>query len=358
MDEFASTARIQLGDPEAVIAAMCKHMLDHDVELEEGEGWRILRFPNARARFSHEGGATLVDVSAPSLEGIYFARMLVASHILEFADGEVPAVEWTGDGNDLARPPNFQILQVAAVRDISPHMRRITFSGENVGRFAGMDALHLNILVQQPGLAEPQWPSVGRNGLIEWKDPERRPFFRKYTVRKVDAVAGTLDIDFVLHADAGPGARLAQSATPGDHVGVAGPGGGGLVDADWYLFAGDETALPAISRMLEHLPQRARGKVLIEIADERERQPLAFKADIEVCWLCRNGAEPGTTSLLVDAVRAVAFPNDGSSVYAWAGCEFDAFRAIRACLRGERGLKKHENLVVSYWRRGTSEAGA
>ena len=28
---------------------------------------------------------------------------------------------------------------------------------------------------------------------------------RKYTVRSVDLAAGTLDIDFVLHADAGPG---------------------------------------------------------------------------------------------------------------------------------------------------------
>lgn len=358
MGEFASKARIPLADSEAVIAAMCDHMLEHSVELEQGEGWRILRFPNASARFSFEGDTTLVDVSAFSLEGIYFARMIVASHILEFAGGEMPAIEWTGDGNDLSRPPNFQILQVAAVRDVSPHMRRITFSGETVGRFAGMDALHLNILIQQPGLAEPQWPGVGRDGLIEWKVPELRPHFRKYTVRSVDAVAGTLDIDFVLHADAGPGSRLAIRAKPGDLLGVAGPGGGGLVDADWYLFAGDETALPAISRMLEHLPQQARGKVLIEIADEREMQSMTFNADIDVQWLCRDGAEAGTTSLLIDAVRAVAFPDDGSRVYAWAGCEFEAFRAIRTYLRGERGLKKHENLVVSYWRRGASEADA
>lgn len=356
MGEFASKAQIKLADADAVIAAMCNHMLEHSVELDEGEGWRTLRFPNASARFSHKDGTTLVDVSSSSLEGIYFARMIVASHILEFADGEVPAIEWTGDGNDLSRPPNFQLLQAKAVKDISPHMRRITFSGENVLRFVSLDALHLNILVQQPELTEPQWPNIGRNGLIEWVDPERRPFFRKYTVRSVNPDVGTLDIDFVLHADAGPGARLAECIEVGDYVGVAGPGGGGLVEADWYLFAGDETALPAISRMIEHLPAQARGKALIEVADQYEIQPLETKAAIDVVWLCRNGAEAGTTSLLADAVRAVAFPHDGSRVYAWAGCEFAAFRAIRTYLRGERGLKKHESLIVSYWRRGASEA--
>ena len=46
---------------------------------------------------------------------------------------------------------------------------------------------------------------------------------------------------------------------PGDRIGVVGPGGGGLVEAEWYLFAGDETALPAIGRMLEHLPATAKG---------------------------------------------------------------------------------------------------
>lgn len=62
--------------------------------------------------------------------------------------------------------------------------------------------------------------------------------------------------------------------------------------------------------MLEHLPETARGIAVIEVAD------------------------------------------DGSSVYVWAGYEFETFRTIRNYLRTERGLKKHEHLVVSYWRRG------
>ncbi|CCV12427.1 Siderophore-interacting protein (fragment) [Mesorhizobium sp. STM 4661] len=129
---------------------------------------------------------------------------------------------------------------------------------------------------------------------------------------------------------------------------------GGMTEADWHLFAGDETALPAIARMLEALPRNACGEAFIEVADEREIQPIASNADIEVKWLCRNGAEAGAMSR--QAVEQARFPDSHSSVHAWVGCEYDAFRAIRSHRRQIRCLKKHEHLAVSYWRRGEAQA--
>ena len=356
MKEFVTQARIALADPDAMIAAFCEHMVEHGAEVKTAGDVRVVRFDRSHARIWPEAGAIRVDAAASSLEELYFLRLTVASHVVELAEGETPAIVWTGDANDGERPPNFQILEVLAIRDVTPHMRRITFSGEDVGRFAQISAMHLNILIQHPGLAEPQWPRVGTNGLVRWEDPDRRPSLRKYTVRALDLAVGTLDIDFVLHTDAGPGSAFAETARPGDRVGIFGPGGGGLVEADWYLLAGDETALPAISRMLEHLPETARGLALIEVAGEGEIQPLATNANIPVQWLSRNGAEPGT--LLVGAMRGVPFPADDARVFVWTGCEFDAFRDIRAYLRSECGLTKSEHLVVSYWRRGKSEEQA
>lgn len=224
--------------------------------------------------------------------------------------------------------------------------------GENVARFLPLDALHLNILVQRPDVAVPQWPTVGASGMIQWPDPELRPCFRKYTVRSVDVAAGTLDLDFVIHDDAGPGSSLAQTIRPGDVLGIAGPGGGGLVEADWYLFAGDETALPAIARMLENLPEDVQGHALIEVADASEVQELHKPAGIELRWLFRDGIAAGVAKLLPPAIEKIDFPQGNASVYVWAGCEFDDFRSIRRHVREERKLTKHEHLVVSYWRRG------
>ncbi len=354
MMTFSAQTRVTLSDPEAIIAPVCEHMLEHGGVARIEDGVRILEFSGARARFSLTNDGTLVDVEADSLESLYFVRVAVASHILEFAEPAAPTIVWDGDGDELARPPNFQILRITGIRDLTPHMRRISFHGDNVARFAGMNALHLNVLCQHPDLAAPQWPTVGSNGLAQWEDPARRPSFRKYTVRSLDVAAGSLDIDFVLHADAGPGSALAETAQIGAEIGVVGPGGGGLVDADWYLFVGDETALPAIARMLEHLPPQARGKAFIEVAGKNEVQQFKLQADIEVTWLYRDGANPGTTSLLIDTVRSSVLPDDGSSVYVWAGCEFATFRQIRSHCRGELGLKKEQHLVVSYWNRGNS----
>jgi NADPH-dependent ferric siderophore reductase len=234
-------------------------------------------------------------------------------------------------------------------------MRRITLAGDNLARFDTLQALHLRVIIQHPDAVAPQWPSVGSNGLVRWPDGTHRPQLRKYTVRSLDRAAGTMDIDFVIHADAGPGSAWAARARVGEQVGVVGPGGGGLKPADWYLFAGDETALPAIGRMLEALPDTARGVALIEVADAAEEQALRLPAGVSVRWLHRDGRAAGTTTLLYDAVRETAFPQDGSTVYAWAACEFEAFRAIRTFLRKEKGLGKAEQLVVSYWRRGKSE---
>ncbi|WP_411032727.1 DUF2218 domain-containing protein [Shinella sp. BYT-45] len=353
--EYTAQARIALSNPGAVIAEFCDHMVEHNAVVSEGPEGPVLQLGRIRAQFSRDGDETLVDVAAPDLEGLYLARMSVASHILEFAGDDPPVIAWTGDGGEIVRPPNFQILEVVSCRMLTPHMRRLTLAGEDVARFAGLDALHLNLMVQRPEAGEPQWPRVGANGVITWDRPELRPLMRKYTVRAVDPAAGTLDIDFVLHADAGPGAGFAQAASVGDRVGVVGPGGGGLVEADWYLFAGDETALPAIARMLEHLPAGARGKVFLEVADEAEVQPLTVPQAVDVEWLFRDGPPAGGTTLLADAVKGSAFPANGERVYVWAGCEFEAFRAIRAFVRQERRLANNEHLVVSYWRRGKAE---
>jgi NADPH-dependent ferric siderophore reductase len=347
---YTAQALIDLADPQAVIAELCNHMREHNADISEEGGYVLLRLSGCSARFSAEGPLTRVDVEAPDFEHLYFARMTVASHILEFAGAVAPVIVWTGDHGDVARPPNFQILTVTGRRDVTPHMRRITFHCENAARFARLDALHLNLLIQQPGLVEPQWPFVGASGLIEWERPGLKPSLRKYTVRSVDLATGQLDIDFVLHADAGPGSSFAETVTIGTEVGVLGPGGGGLADANWYLFAGDETAIPAIARMLENLPAQASGVGYLEVGSASEIQNLQKPAAVDIHWLIRSAEKPGT--LLVEAVSGTSYPQGDQGIYLWAACEFAAFKTIRQLARQTWKLKPEHHLVVAYWRQG------
>jgi NADPH-dependent ferric siderophore reductase len=350
-----ASTRLRLANADAVIAEVCAHLLEHNAKHEREDGDHILRFGGSQARISRDGPQTVINVISPDLEGLYFMRLAVASHILEFAGEPELAIRWEGDGTEISRPPNFSRLQVTGITELTPKMRRITFESADARRFLPLDALHLNLLLQREDVAEPQWPEVGPNGLIHWPDPTKRPAARKYTVRSADPAAGTMEIDFVRHADAGPGSTFAERAKKGDVVGVIGPGGGGLVEADWYLLAGDETALPAIARMAENLPAGARAVILIEVEDRQEIQPLAPSVPAEIRWLCRKETGDAPGALLTEAIRSLEFPTEGERIYAWAACEFEAFRQIREHLRRDRRLAKDEQLVVSYWRKGKIE---
>jgi NADPH-dependent ferric siderophore reductase len=348
-------ARIRLPDAAHVIEKLCDHMLEHNAVREiDGED-DVLRFAASSARFSQSGSQTVIRIISPDLEGLYFMRMAVASHVLEFAGSGGLVLDWQGDGAEISRPPNFSRLEVVGIADVTPKMRRVTFRCPDIQRFLSLDALHLNLLIQHPDVTEPQWPGVNQNGLIHWDDPDRRPMSRKYTVRSVDAAAKTMDIDFVRHADAGPGSAFAERAMAGDVVGVLGPGGGGLVEADWYLFAGDETALPAIARMSAHLPVGACVKILIEVANRDEIQPIFCSTAADINWLCRNDVEASPGSLLEQAVRGISLTVPGARRYVWIGCEFETFKSLRSYFRLEQNLTKAEHLVVSYWRNGWRE---
>ena len=72
-------------------------------------------------------------------------------------------------------------------------------------------------------------------------------------------------------------------AGPGKFLGVGGPRGSFIVpdDFDWYLLAGDETALPAIGRRLEELPAGTRALVVIEVADAGEEQRFETRTRLD-----------------------------------------------------------------------------
>jgi NADPH-dependent ferric siderophore reductase len=248
-------------------------------------------------------------------------------------------------------------LRVIATRRITPHMLRITFAGANLDRFATDTNLHVRLLLPPPGASRDRWLEIDRHGTARPHDNRISPIFRKYTIRRIDPAVGRVEIDFVLHDDGGPGAAWAAAAGPGDVIGMIGPGGRGIGKADWYLIAGDESALPAIGRILELLSKDARGVVIVEVADAGEQQDLCVPPNMMLRWLYRDGAAPGTTTLLLDAVAGLDPPADGGDVFVWAAAEFDTARAIRNHLKRICKLDKNRQLVVAYWRRGaTGEA--
>jgi NADPH-dependent ferric siderophore reductase len=242
------------------------------------------------------------------------------------------------------------LLQVRDVSRLTPKMVRVVVGGDALAGFvsASYDD-HVKLFFPHPGEEKPVLPTPSPNGPV-YPEGVPRPAARDYTPRRYDAAANTLTLDFVLH-DAGPATAWAAQARPGHFLGVGGPRGSFVIpdDFDWYLFAGDETALPAIGRRLEELPASARVLVVAEVADKDEEQHFTSRASIDVRWLHRNGAN-GAASLLQAAIAALPLPNGEG--YAWVAAEAETAKALRRHLVEERGLDKERVKAAAYWKRG------
>ncbi|SCL32463.1 NADPH-dependent ferric siderophore reductase, contains FAD-binding and SIP domains [Micromonospora nigra] len=287
-------------------------------------------------------------------------------------------------------------VEVRAVRRLSPSFVRVTFTGPDLDRFAdnGYDQ-RIKLALPLPGQRGVYLPE-GPDWYARWRNlPEhRRNPIRTYTVRAVRPYLAEVDVDLVLHGDGGPATRWARRVRPGDEIAILGPDAGyggdhGGVEfrppsTGCLLLAGDETAVPAIGAICERLPLDARGRVLLEVPETADAQPLLAPPGVEVTWLSRGTGDHG--SQLVAAVATVAgelladvaippvtapvtdvdvdvdseilweVPDEvpPSPLYAWLAGEAGMIRTLRRHLVAERGVDRRAVAFMGYWRLGRS----
>ena len=236
----------------------------------------------------------------------------------------------------------------------TPNVVRVTFGGDALRDFpAGHESANVKLLLRRDGQDEAAY-------LAALAGEGERPVKRTYTVlahRPPDGARGPeLDVDFALHARPGPATRWALAAAPGDRVGLAGPGAPKRVapDADWFLFAGDASALPAIEANLRALPREAVGHAVVEVADAADRRALDAPPGIAVRWLVNP--DPGAPmDPLVDAVQGIGW-REGTPA-AWIAGETGAVRRLRAWLVHDRALDRAHRHTSGYWQLGLDEDG-
>ncbi len=327
-------------------------------------------------------------------------------------------------------------VTVSAVEELSPNFRRVTFGGYSLRDFGVHgDTLDLRVKLMIPSLAPdgsrlplPSFRMEQSGWYQEWlaMDPATRGSMRTYTVRqaRLDAVYPEIDVDFVMHFDAdgngGPAANWALTAKPGDALTLIGPNNRAAhcVTAETYsgiewrpglaqrvLLAGDETAVPAISAILESLPEYMTGHVFLEVPEAGDFLDLRTAADVEITWLAR-GAAIGRSrphgELLQDAVRkAVPVPGwvaikaagaagpepddvdvdqdilwetparmDTAAIsatknpdkpagalpfYAWIAGEAGVIKDMRRYLVRDVGIDRKQVAFMGYWRKGKAE---
>jgi NADPH-dependent ferric siderophore reductase len=201
-------------------------------------------------------------------------------------------------------------------------MVRVTFTGPELADFAwNGPAAHIKLIFGPPPL--PAVTGAGTEG------ETARPSMRTYTPRRFDREAGELDVDFILHGE-GPASTWAAQAAVGQTITIAGPGRNYAVDpsADWFLLVGDDTAIPAISTILEVLPPSASATVFLEVVSEEDQVEIPSHPNTTVTWLHR-GDDPRAVRWKRAFATSPCHPATGGST--WRARPVPCAASARTC---------------------------
>jgi NADPH-dependent ferric siderophore reductase len=244
-------------------------------------------------------------------------------------------------------PPAFRLVAVRRVQQLTRYMTRVTVQGTDLEGFSvEKPAASVRLLLPPSGESELTMPEWNGNEFLLLDG--QRPIIRTLTPRRVRPESLELDLEIVIHG-AGAASEWARSARSGAPAAVSGPGRGYAIDpaAPAFLLAGDETAIPAISQLLETLPVETPVQVYIEVAHSDARLPLPDHPRARVEWLdLPAGSSPGDA-----LVASVGGAELAPEIRIWAAGEAASMQRIRVHFR-ELGLPRNRATVRGYWKRG------
>lgn len=244
--------------------------------------------------------------------------------------GQIIAPDWSMAG---MRPANFSLARVGQRVRIGADFIRLRLHGEAMARFAPDDSMHFRMILPQ-GEGPPQWPQIGPKGQTVWPGGAHALHRPVYTVRTCDAAQGWLETDIFLHAG-GRVPEWAQRVAEGAEIGISGPNGGGIAQNGALLLAGDETAYPAIARIIEARPD-ASGEIWL---CGRADYPMPAHGGMRI-----HHSVDGFDGL-ARALRG-ALPAD---CFVWIGAQKRVVTALRGLILDELGHDPGLTHLAAYW---------
>jgi NADPH-dependent ferric siderophore reductase len=256
-------------------------------------------------------------------------------------------------------------FDVVRREELTPHMVRVVLGGSGCDTFRPSEFTDSYVkLVFVPAdvdVADLPHPLT----LESFADlpADKQPVIRTMTVRRADPAAREIAIDVVVHGEHGTAGQWAAAAEPGQPAYLMGPSGAYSPDptADWYLFAGDESALPAISVALEALPDDAVGRAFLEVAGPEDEIALTAPDGVQVKWIFRGGRadlvpedRAGDHAPLIEAVKAAPWLPGQAQVFIHGEAQA-VMHNLRPYVRKDREVDAKWASISGYWRRGRTE---
>jgi NADPH-dependent ferric siderophore reductase len=250
-------------------------------------------------------------------------------------------------------PPPFRRVTVRRVEEVSPRLVRVTLGGPELDGFTvEAPAASVRVLLPPPEdetLVIPEW-----NG-NEFLFPDgSRPPIRTFTPYRVDPNELALEIEVVIHGD-GAASQWARTARSGSPAAVSGPGRGYAIDpeARSFFLAGDETAIPAISQLLEAVGGELSVTVHIEIAHPEAEVSMPDHPHATIEWHVLDHEGTSGDTLVAAVERSSIDP----LTFVWAAGEAASMQRMRRHLFEARGHARTRTTVRGYWKHGRRGGG-
>jgi NADPH-dependent ferric siderophore reductase len=235
--------------------------------------------------------------------------------------------------------PTMRMTTVTSVIDLSPHMKRIIVTGDDLNDFPeDKKSAHVKAIFPNPESAS-KMPKLGLYfGFKKW--------MRSYTIREFNKQHLELTLDFAVNDHQGLATNWALLAKPSDQLGIAGPGEVKHTDvnADKHLFFGDFTALPAIAAIIEELPENAVGKAWIQVPEALDVQTFNTPINLEINWLI---TENKLTNEFLDALQLQPKKLDNCAIFIAA--EASVVRELKDHLNQDCSYDKSKLYASAYW---------
>ena len=252
-------------------------------------------------------------------------------------------------GSGRRPPPPFLLAEVVDRDWLTPRLVRVTLEGEPLtGLEVTQPASSVRVLLpdrEHPNDLEiPSW-----DGNRFELSSGRRPVLRTLTPRHHEPGGRLVKLDVVVHGD-GAAARWASNAPDGSPAALSGPARGYPIDgeAESLVLGGDETAIAAISQILETATD-VDVAVYLETAEAGALPALPDHPRCAIHWLEQQGKVPGAA--LVDRLGDVHLP-DGARL--WAAGEATSMQRLRQRLFNDRGVPRAQVTIRGYWKHGRS----
>ncbi|MGI3169819.1 siderophore-interacting protein [Pseudooceanicola sp. C21-150M6] len=301
----------------------------------------VIDSPLARVVLERGTAAMTARIEAEDRVALQTIRDYLCHILDQAAPGLGARGQWQGDFARNAVPLNFCTASVHRIWRIAPNFLRVEMNCADTERLSTSRGMHFSLLLPPAG-RQPVWPRLDGQGRTVMPGGPDQLHRAVYTFVALDPRRGRFTFDVFEH-DGGRTTNWARAAQPGDTVGISGPGSGEAPPGKDLLIAGDETALPAIRRILEMSPSDRRGRALIEVGSQDDICDLSHPVGMTVTWYLRSRNQS-----LWDGLSTAPMPGMPGG-FVWIAAEKDLVRKAKARFRDDLGLEAKDGYLAYYW---------